>query len=173
MSNTKLSKENYNKIIPSGLYKYKYPTANIDTMHISPYDNAYLYHCRNWTFRPYMYDDGITMIDTYWSSGENYIQLTDDNFDNFVLIFDFNDVIKASYRDYDLYDSKDLYTNIPVDSGGLQYSKCFIRKDAKPSKEVYERYLKGKIESLTNDLESKKQELESLNQGTHYLFKEE
>ena len=77
-----LSKENEDNIIPSGLYKHEPDVKLRGTLYSSN-----LYHCCNWTFKPTKMRDGTwRMRDTYWSSDGFYIELTDENFEEFELI---------------------------------------------------------------------------------------
>jgi len=80
-----------------------------------------LYHCCNWTFNVVESADGtLYMVDSYWSLGNDLkIELTEENFDDFTLIFE-KDKVKRERKD----PSKQQY-RVAVDSGGWTYPKYF------------------------------------------------
>ena len=143
-----LSQENRNKLILSGLYEAE-PNRNIHGW----YDDAYW--CFNWTFKVQHNEDKdkYYMIDTYFS--DKYFELTDEYFDLFTLIFDFNDVKSHNGNNIWDYDEDDRY-HVAIDSGG----KYFIKKDATKNKNKVLsrlsddiRYAKDKLERLQKDYE--------------------
>lgn len=107
------------------------------------------------------------MVDTYFS--DKYIELTDENFDKFKLIFDFNDVCEENYPEK--YDDCDLYRYVRVDSGGRSLSRTYRKKQAKRSKEKMRNILMSEIASLETQLSWKKRELIDLENGIHYKLK--
>jgi len=155
------SEENEKKIIETGLYKHDPDVKLRGTL----YKND-LYWCCNWTFRPSkMKDDTWRMQDTYWCGSGLSIELTDENFNEFSLIFDFNDVKEISNPQD--YDNSDLYL-VSIDSGGYQFAKHFIKRDAKPSQEKMIGKCKEEIHSCERELERLKDNLQELEAGTHW-----
>lgn len=127
-----------------------------------------MFHCCNWTFTINEYSNGkIYMRDTYWSSGSDgvVIELTDDNFKEFELIFDFNDVKSHSGNNIRDYEECDWW-HVAVDSGGMSCGgKYFVKKDALKNKENVLRRLEYEIESLERSLQYKKQNYENVKAG--------
>lgn len=150
-----LSKKNIDKLCMTGMYRHE-PVLE---WRGSLYANN-LYHCFNWTFNPRHYekDDTWYMVDTYFR--DKYIELTDENFDGFEFVFDMNEVTKVSNDfHFEDYDESDYWYNFASDSGGWQYAKSFIKKDAKKIKDkVIERY-ENEILGLERVLEHKKNQL--------------
>lgn len=98
------------------------------------------------------------MYDTYWATGDEYpVKLTDENFDKFELVFDFNDVERFSgdYQKWITYDDKDRF-RVSVDSGGMSYPKYYIRRNAVPRKAWVVERLNHEIKLLEDDLAYKK-----------------
>ena len=150
-----LSKENVNKLIMTGLYKHE-PDRRYRS---SLYWNS-MYHCFNWTFkvRHYEEDDEWYMVDTYFN--DKLIELTDDNFDEFEFLFDFNEVEKHSGRHIYEYDESDWW-HVAVDSGGMFCGgKYFIKKGAVKIKDRVIERLENEIKSLESDIRYKKETLE-------------
>jgi len=158
-----LSEDNKNKIFKTGLYSHTPEARYRGTLYA---DN--LYHCMNWTFKPNFYHDGnIYMVDTYFNNKS--IQLTDDNFDEFSLIFDFKEVEKENYPEE--YDPSDVY-RVAIDSGGMYCGKhCFKKKGAKPSKEKLIDICKNNLRSAQYNVEQYTNELQELENGTHWKLK--
>lgn len=151
-----LSQENINKLCITGLYKCE-PVLEW----LPSYKRDDPYWCRNWTFRVRKYDDDYYMYDTYWATGDDYpVELTDENFDKFKLVFDFNDVEKfsGSYIQWLTYPDDQRWC-ISIDSGGINNGKRFILKGATPLKERVIAELKDKIEYDERELEYRKTEL--------------
>lgn len=150
-----LSKENVDKLVISGLYRHdpdkKYrPALYWDQM----------YHCFNWTFKVRHRESNDTwyMVDTYF--GDKYIELTDENFDEFEFLFDFNEVEKHSGKNIWEYDEND-YWHVAIDSGGMYCGgKYFVKKGATKSKEKVLERIEGEIRSLERQLENKKADYE-------------
>ena len=148
-----LSQENRDKLILSGLYEAE-PNRNIHGW----YDDAYW--CFNWTFKVQHNEDKdkYYMVDTYY--GDKYFELTDEYFELFTLIFDFNDVEKHNGNNIWDYDEDDRY-HVAIDSGGTYCGgKYFIKKDAIKNKDKVLsrlsddiRYAKDKLERLQKDYE--------------------
>lgn len=122
-----LSRKNYNKLNEHGLYE-RPPTKKDEDMHHD------VWWCKNWTFKCSKRDDGSAiMFDTYWGYDGNSIEVTDENIDEFKLIFDFRDVEKISADIADEYDPEDIY-HVATDSGGMYCGGNYYKKiDAKPS----------------------------------------
>ena len=151
-----LSQENINKLCMTGLYKCK-PVLEW----LPSYKRNSPYWCKNWTFRVGRYKDEYYMRDTYWATGdENPVLLTDENFDLFELVFDFNDVEKfnGEYQKWITYGYDDRF-RVAVNSGGINYPVYFIRKGAKPIKEAVVERLRHEISLLENDLKYKQNTL--------------
>lgn len=151
-----LSQNNVNKLCITGLYACK-PVLEW----LPSYERDTPYWCRNWTFRVRKHNDNYYMCDTYWSIGDEYpIKLTDDNFDKFVLLFDFNDVeeFHGSYRKWTTYHSNDRFC-AAVNSSGIYNPKYYIRKGLRPIKEVVIETLKYDIEIMEKELEHQREKL--------------
>ena len=151
-----LSQENLNKLCMTGLYKCE-PVLEW----LPSYKRDDPYWCKNWTFRVHEYKGKYYMSDTYWTTGDDHpIELTDEIFDRFKLIFDFNNVEKfnGSYNQWLTYPD-DQKWNIPIDSGGRSSSRFFILKGAMPLKERIVARLNDEIEYLERELEYKKTKL--------------
>lgn len=152
-----LSEENINKLCMTGIYHCDPVLSWIESWRR---DNPY--HCINWTFKVYMYDEysKIYMRDTYWSGGGGLsIKLTDENFDKFNLLFDMNDVHRVSPPDFYDYNEEDRW-HIALDSGGYQFSKYyFVRNGAKKNKDILLERLYRELDSLERQVEIKKEEI--------------
>lgn len=110
-----LSESNRIKLCMSGIYTHEPETKYRGSLYS---DN--LYHCCNWTFTVQQWNDGrIFMTDTYWSDGSSLkIELTDDNIDEFTLLFDCNDV--TSHSGHNIYDyDESNWWHVAIDSGGM------------------------------------------------------
>ena len=158
-----LSKENIEKLCMSGIYQCDPVLSWIESWRRdSPY------HCINWTFRVRKYDDPerYYMVDTYWSGCEGLkVELTDEKFEKFELLFDMNDVRKVSPPDYYDYDEEDRW-HIALDSGGYRYSKYyFVRKDAKKNKDIQLERLNAELESLKRQVVIKEDEIKRVMEG--------
>lgn len=159
-----LSQENINKLHMDGLYR-----CNPKLELLPEYKRADPYWCMNWTFTPQVSRDGIySMRDTYWSGSSSLtIELTDENIDDFILIFDFNEVEEfrvksdSAYRKWLCYNDEDTF-HVPVDSGGLTYAKYFIKKNAVPDKQKIINRLQEDITSLKDQLNCKHKMLEKV-----------
>lgn len=159
-----LSQENINKLHIDGLYRCD-PKLEL----LPEYKRADPYWCINWTFRVRLGRDGVYyMVDTYWSGSSSLtIKLTDENFNDFVLIFDFNDVeefyvkSESSYKKWLCYNEEDAF-HVPVDSGGLSYAKYYIKKNAIPDKQKVINRLQGDIASLIDQLNCKQKMLDKV-----------
>lgn len=153
-----LSKENIEKICKTGLYSHKPEPSWRSSVHQND-----LFWCFNWTFKPRYEKSNNTwyMVDTYY--GDKYFELTDENFEEFKFMFDFEKVHSVSNSfNFDDYDESDYYYNVAVDSGGRRYGKSFIKNDAKRIKsKVIERY-EYEIAGLERQLKYKKEQLEKI-----------
>lgn len=157
-----LSQTNIDKLCMTGLYRCD---PVLEWLPSYKRDNPYW--CKNWTFRVRKNKDGYYMHDTYWSTGDEHpIKLTDQNFDKFELIFDFNDVelFRGGYQKWITYGYNDRF-RVAVDSGGLQYAKYFIRKGAKPIKAAVIERLEQEIALLESDLKYKQNTLRQVENG--------
>ena len=147
-----LSKENVNKLVMTGLYKHE-PDKRYRS---SLYWNN-LYHCFNWTFKVSHResDDTWYMVDTYFN--DKSIELTDDNFDEFEFLFDFNEVERHSGENIYEYDESDWWY-AAIDSGGRVYGKYFVRKGATKIKEKILKRIEDEINYLERQLKSKRED---------------
>ena len=152
-----LSKKNVDKIVKTGLYKHKPDTRYRDSIHWND-----MYHCFNWTFRVHHResDDTWYMVDTYFN--DKYIELTDENFNGFEFLFDFNEVDKHSGNNIYEYDEDDWW-HVAVDSGGMYCGgKYFVRKGAIKNKEKVLARIQQEIDGLKWSLENKIRDYEKV-----------
>ena len=149
-----LSQSNIDKLVMTGLYGHEVPEpTELD------HDPRW---CKNWTFKVIEHNGRYWMQDTYWGSGDSLsFELTDDNIEDFTFIFDFASVTSVSRDSWREYREEDRYCEA-VDSGGYTYSKCFVKKDARPSRELKREILLDEIKGAENSLEWKRQELARL-----------
>ena len=77
-----LSKENIEKLNKNGIYKHE-----VIPEWLPSYRRNMPFHCKNWTFRIVEYNGTYYMYDTYWSSDDHPIELTDQNIDEFEYLF--------------------------------------------------------------------------------------
>lgn len=135
-----LSQENRDKLILTGLYEAE-PNKKIHSWYSDTH------WCFNWTFKVQYNEnkDKYYMVDTYYD--DKYFELTDEDFELFTLIFDFNDVEKHNGNNIWDYDQEDRY-HVAIDSGGMYCGgKYFIKKDATKNKDKVLRRLKEEIDS--------------------------
>jgi len=101
-----LSKENYDKLNTNYLYK-KEPIID-NSFYIG--QTSATYHCKNWTFKVYKYDNGkVYMRDTYFNDSNHSYEITDENINEFEFIFDFREVKKIRDHEYDEYNEDDIF----------------------------------------------------------------
>jgi len=152
-----LSKENIDKLIFTGIYSIIEKPVDAETW------------CRNWTFMIQEYNGKYYMIDTYWGSGsQSYnIELTDENFSNFKFEMDFNKVNQVNSGIYSEY-ADDARFNLATDSGGWQYSKYYVLKDRKPSREKKKEILRDEIRSMESSLQYKLDSLIKIDSDNFY-----
>lgn len=150
-----LSQSNIDKLVLTGLYGHEVPGPK------SKGDDPG--HCCNWTFTVIENEGRYWMRDTYLSSGEPLsFELTDDNFDEFYFLFDFDKVVKTTNSIWKEY-PEDKRFWAPPDSGGTYCGgSYFVLKDAKPSKELKREILLSEIHGVESELESKRHELQRL-----------
>lgn len=147
-----MSKSNVEKLVMTGLYKHEPDRRYRGALY---WDN--MYHCFNWTFRVRHNeeDNKWYMVDTYF--GDKYIELTDENFDEFEFLFDFEKVEKHSGENIYEYDESDWW-HVAVDSGGMYCGgKYFVRKDAVKSKEKVLKRINEEIQGLKNKIDYNKE----------------
>lgn len=147
-----LSAENIEKLIFTGLYKHD-PVEDW----VSPGMRDNMYWCRNWTFRPIEVNCKYYMQDTYFNNKS--IELTDENFDGFKFVLDFNDVVRVSEKIARNYSDEDRY-HIAVDSGGLNDKCWFIKRGAHENIEQVIRNINEEIADLQIKLTNKQALLE-------------
>lgn len=152
-----LSEENVNKLCMTGIYR-----CDPVLVWLEPWRRDDPYHCINWTFKVRKYEgmDGYYMCDTYWSTHDSLrVELTDENFDKFELLFDMNEVKRVSPSDFYDYNEEDCW-HVALDSGGYQYSRhYYVRKGAKKNKEIQLERLSQELESLKNQVRWKEDEI--------------
>jgi hypothetical protein len=151
-----LSQANIGKLVLTGLYGHVVPMPDCGYGHEPRW-------CKNWTFTVHEYKGTYRMRDTYWSSSESLsFELTDDNFGEFTLLFDFEKVKKVNKGIYYEYPEDKRYW-APTDSGGTYCGgSYFILKDAKPSRTIKRDILLDEIRSAKSHLEYKESELARL-----------
>lgn len=147
-----LSKENVNKLIITGLYRHEPDKRYRGSIY---WDD--MYHCFNWTFKVRHNEktDEWYMVDTYFN--DKSIELTDDNFDEFKFLFDFNEVEKHSGENIYEYDESDWWY-VAIDSGGRAYGKYFVQKNATKVKEKVLKRIESEIDYLERQLKSKRED---------------
>ena len=158
-----LSKENYDRLNENYLYK-KEPIVD-RSMYIGT--TPITYHCKNWTFKVHKYDDGEAyMIDTYFNSWDSHkIKVTDENIDEFEVVFDFREVKRIHDSEVNEYNKEDLY-RIATDSGGYSCGRLYwVRKDTEKSKDLIINKKKEEIESLKRQLRWAEDTLERMLNG--------
>lgn len=157
-----LSKEIYDHLNTNLLYKTE--PRNRD---------AHTYHCKNWTFRVHKCDDNTAwMIDTYFNSWDSHrIQVTDDNFKSFEIVFDFRNVEKVRDSETDEYDDEDLI-RVATDSGGYLCGHLYWknRNTLKSKKKLIAKY-EEEVRSAKYRLENAERNLNEILNGTHYQLK--
>lgn len=163
-----LSQENINKLCMTGVYRCDPVLSWIEYWRR---DDPY--HCINWTFRVEKYEntdgpDKYYMRDTYWSGGSGLsVELTEENFDKFELLFDMNEVHKVNPPDFYDYNEEDRW-HIALDSGGYRLSNhYYVRKDAKKNKEVLLERLNRELDSLRRQVKWKEEEIEKVKQNKY------
>jgi hypothetical protein len=153
-----LSQSNIDKLILTGLYGHEVPMPDSGYGHDPRW-------CKNWTFRIVKYDDGRYMMrDSYWNDYSNSlnIELTDENFDEFTFMFDFDKIIQVNRDTWQEYDEAKKFW-APTDSGGTYCGgSYFILKGAKPSKDLKREILLGQIHDAENQVMWKKNDLARL-----------
>jgi hypothetical protein len=152
-----LSKENYDKLNEN--YLYKKESIRKDT-----YTDTYW--CKNWTFKVYKRDGKATMLDTYFNSWDSHrIQVTDENINEFEVVFDFTEVKRINDYERDEYNEGDLY-RVATDSGGYSCGKLYwVKKDILKSKDLIINKTKKEIESLKRQVQWAENNLERMLNG--------
>lgn len=162
-----LSQKNIEKLCMTGLYSHEPDVKYRGRI----YENQ-LFHCCNWVFEVKYneYEDKYQMVDNYWSDGSGLkIDLTDQNINEFELIFDKKEVTTDYGNNIWDYDETDRFY-VAIGSGGIQFgSQWFIKKNAKKNKEKVINRLNEEIQSLETELLRKKQILEEVMQGNRDL----
>ena len=117
-----LSAKNIEKLNMSGLYKCDPDPTYENYISDDPY------YGMNWTFYPVVSQGVYYMVDTSSTYEERSIELTDENFDNFELIFDKNEVEQIWYeRDWEEYSTEDRY-KVASGINGVDHPSLFIKK---------------------------------------------
>ncbi|MFQ9656752.1 MAG: hypothetical protein ACLRY2_14145 [Enterococcus sp.] len=152
-----LSAENRAKIIPTGLYAREIDKRTRTGASTDPY------WCTNWTFVPWIYENEIILIDSYYQSFQDSISyvLDDKNINDFTLIFNYDDVREVEQTTYQEYANDDRFW-VACDSGGRNYPKYFVKKTASPNKERQLYQVDSEIESLEYQLKRLKEKRKSI-----------
>ncbi len=147
-----LSQENLNKLDEHLLYGHQPPENK----------NRDVFWCRNWTFKVHKYGEKAYMYDTYYNDSDSAIEVTDENIDEFNIIFDFRDMARIKDDEWDEYNPEDII-RVATDSGGYSCGHLgWVRSGTWKSKERMIAKQKKKIESLEWNLKWAKQDLEKL-----------
>jgi hypothetical protein len=153
-----LSQSNIDRLVFTGLYGHEVPLPDTGYGHEPMW-------CKNWTFRIVKYDDGTyVMRDSYWNDYSNSLnfELTDENFGEFTLLFDFDKVTQVNEGVWSEY-PEDKKFWAPTDSGGVYCGgSYFILKGAKPSKALKREILLNLIHDAELQVEWRKQDLARL-----------
>lgn len=152
-----LSAENRAKIIPTGLYAREIDKRTSTGASADPY------WCTNWTFVPWIGENEITLIDSYYQSYQDSISyvLDDKNINDFTLIFNYDNVREVKKTTYQEYADDDRFL-VACDSGGRNYPKYFVKKTASPNKENQLYQVDSEIESLEYQLNRLKEKRKSI-----------
>jgi hypothetical protein len=146
-----LSKENYDRLNENYLYQ-KEPEEI----------GQYTFWCRNWTFKVHKSDGNAFMLDTYYNNWDSNIEVTDDNINNFKVVFDFREVRRIKDKEIDEYNHDDLY-RVATDSGGMSCGGLhWVKKDAQKSIQLLIEKKRHEIESLKSSLRYAERQLEHL-----------
>lgn len=106
-----LSKENREKLDTNILYR-KEPDEDIEDP----------YWCRNWTFHcPDPKAEEVYMYDTYFDDRESAILLTDQNIDEFEIVFDFREVRRIKPSEVAQFDEEKVI-HVATDSFSIGYN---------------------------------------------------
>lgn len=158
-----LSPENMKRLKTNGLYK-----CEPNVKYRGKLYEGNLYHCCNWTFEVKQNSSGrFYMRDTYWSSGSGlWIELTDENFNEFELFFEWGKVKKINANDYLLYENT---YRVAVDSGGWNYPKYYVDAEATKSKNLILNDINEKIDEYERELKYLKEMKEKIENDTYNL----
>ena len=152
-----LSQANINKLCMTGLYR-AIPDKKIYSWYYEPY------WCMNWTFKPYKHSNGnYYMVDTYYNN-DKYIELTNDNFDKFIFIFDYSNVSPYHGNNIEDYNEEDYFT-VADDSGGSLYCSIYLKNGAKKNKDYVMNRIKEKIDNEKKELKQDQEIYNDLKNG--------
>ena len=153
-----LSQENIDKLHMKGIYICE---PVLEWLPFWKRDDPY--HCRNWTFKVKKFGNEYYMHDTYWSTGDdNPIILTDENFDKFEYLFDYDQVkLINDYSRWLEYPEEDRWC-VALDSGGNTFKRYVVRSGAKKVKERVVERLQHEINHLKSELATKELQVERL-----------
>lgn len=158
-----LSENNIEKLNMNGLYECKPDVKYRGKL----YENS-LYHCCNWTFDVVKNREGnYFMRDTYWSGSDSlHIPITDENFDDFKLLFE-RDKVKGIRKD-EIYHYEKYY-RVGIDSGGWSYPKFFVDIDESKSKKLILEEIDEKLKGLEWEIKNLREKKENIENGTYKL----
>lgn len=156
-----LSKQNIDKLNLDGLY-----TCKADVKYRGKLHEDNLYHCCNWTFDVIKdYEGNYIMRDTYWSSGDGvHIHLTDENIDEFQLLFEKEKVKQISSKEVNHYDN---YYRVGIDSGGWSYPKYFVDNSMMKNKERVIKEIDEEIKNLESSIRVLQFRKENIENGSY------
>lgn len=125
-----------------------------------------LYWCQNWTFKPYVYSNRLYMRDTYWIGDGLTIEVTENNIDEFELLFNFDDVRQVKVNNIWEFgeENKDWWV-VAVDSGGIYCPKQYIRIGTTRNKEMVINRKKEEIKDLQRQINNIENEIELIEAG--------
>jgi 5-formyltetrahydrofolate cyclo-ligase len=121
-----------------------------------------VYWCRNWTFTVRKTADGEAyMYDTYFNNWDSAIRVTDDNINDFEVVFDFRNVERVPDSFRNEYEDDDLYY-VATDSGGYSCGDLYWKdKNTKPSLKKQINKKRQAVKDAEYELEYAKRDLKS------------
>ena len=123
------------------------------------------FHCMNWTFKPREFRGKLYMVDTYWSV-DPYIEVDEDNIDDFKLVAIKDDITSVNSSNLKYYNSADIIW-LALDSSG---KSPYVLKSTKMSAEIGVKVLRSEIESLYSEIEYKKSLISKILKGKDSRF---
>lgn len=158
-----LSNHNIEKLSMNGLY-----TCDPNVKYRGKLYEGNLYHCCNWTFKIIKdSDSSYFMRDTYWNSGDSaHILLTDENINEFKMIFEWDKVKSIKSHETNQYEN---HYRVAIDSGGYSYPKYFVDVDATKKQILIVNEIDENIDRLKREILSLQQKKEGIENGTYKL----
>lgn len=161
--NNLLSQHNIEKLNMNGLF-----TCEPNVKYRGRLYESNLYHCCNWTFEVIKNREGnYLMRDTYWSSGDSfYIQLTDENINDFEMLFELDKVKNIRKDEVNHYEK---HYRVAIDSGGWGHPSYLVDIDAVKSKRLILEEIDEKIKKLEWEIKHLLEAIENIENGTYNL----